>query len=91
MALVSIIVPVYNAEEYLEQCLTSIKKQILKDIEVILIDDGSTDSSLAICEKYAKEDNRFVVIHQENGGACVARNVGIRKATGLQSDSTDLH
>lgn len=93
MALVSIIVPVYNAEEYLEQCLTSIKEQILKDIEVILIDDGSTDSSLAICEKYAKEDNRFVVIHQENGGACVARNVGIRKATGqylLFLDSDDF-
>ncbi len=79
---VSIIVPVYNAEEYLERCVNSLKKQTLEDIEIILVDDNSTDASLEICNKMAMEDIRIKVIHKENEGAGKARNAALKIATG---------
>ncbi len=78
----SIIVPVYNVEKYLERCINSLIKQTLTDIEIILVDDSSTDSSLEICQKFAKEDNRIKVIHKVNEGAGMARNAGLKIATG---------
>lgn len=81
MAKVSIIVPVYNVAAYLPKCIASIQKQTEKDIEIILVDDGSTDNSGAICDRYAKEDARILVLHQENGGLSAARNAGIRIST----------
>lgn len=77
MAEISIIIPIYNAEEYLRECLDSAVNQTLQDIEIILVDDGATDSSPAICDEYAKNDNRVCVIHKINGGVCDARNVGM--------------
>lgn len=82
MPKISVIVPVYNAEKYLNECVDSILAQTLQDIEVILVDDGSTDNSPAICDEYAEKDSRVVVIHKENGRASSARNAGIRVATG---------
>ena len=79
---VSIIVPVYNAEKYLERCINSLKHQTLKDIEIILADDSSTDSSLEICEKARTEDSRIKVIHKANEGAGMARNAALEIATG---------
>jgi glycosyltransferase involved in cell wall biosynthesis len=79
---VSIIVPVYNAERYLRQCLDSITGQTLREIEIICINDGSTDSSPAILEEYARKDPRFILIHQNNSGPAAARNAGIEKASG---------
>lgn len=78
----SIIVPVYNTEKYLERCINSLKNQTLKDIEIILVDDSSTDSSLEICKKAAAEDSRIKVIHKVNEGAGKARNAGLDVATG---------
>ena len=68
MAKVSVIVPVYNVEKYLKQCLDSIVDQTLEDLEIVLVDDGSVDSSGTICDEYAKKDTRIRVIHKENGG-----------------------
>lgn len=82
MPKVSVIVPVYNAEKYLRECVDSILVQTIKDIEVILVDDGATDSSPAICDEYAVKDSRVQVIHKPNGRASSARNAGIRAATG---------
>ena len=82
MAKVSIVVPVYNAGPYIEQCLKSLVEQTLKDIEIILINDGSTDDSLELCLAYARTDLRIRVVDQENAGACVARNKGIQLAKG---------
>lgn len=79
---VSIIVPVYNVENYLERCINSLMSQTLEDIEIILVDDSSTDSSLEICNKMATEDSRIKVIHKENEGAGLARNEALRIATG---------
>ncbi len=79
---VSIIVPVYNCEGYLERCFDSIKGQILSDWECIVIDDGSSDNSGRICDSYAQKDSRFRVIHQKNRGVSAARNVGISIARG---------
>ena len=78
----SVIVPVYNVEKYLAQCLTSIVDQTYRDLEIIIVDDGSTDNSLQICEGFAANDSRISVIHQINGGVSVARNTGIEVATG---------
>ena len=80
--LVSIIVPVYNVENYLNKCIDSIIKQTYTNIEIILVDDGSTDASGKICDEYAKIDNRIKVIHKFNGGLSSARNVGIEHANG---------
>ena len=79
---VSVIIPVYNAENYLEQCLDSVVNQTLKDIEIICVNDGSTDSSLNILEEYQQKDDRIIVITQENQGAGVARNQGLKVAAG---------
>lgn len=80
--LISIIVPVYNVEQYLDDCLISIINQTYKNLEIILIDDGSTDKSGKICDEYAKKDSRIIVIHKENGGVSSARNAGLRIAKG---------
>lgn len=82
MPKVSVIVPVYNAEKYLQECVDSILNQTIKDIEVILVDDGSTDTSPVICDRYAEQDSRVKVIHKPNGRASSARNAGIRAAVG---------
>lgn len=82
MPQVSVIVPVYNVENYLEECLSSIVNQTLKDIEIICINDGSTDGSLEILNEYAKKDNRITIISQENQGHAVATNRGISMARG---------
>ena len=79
---VSIIIPVYNVEKYLKKCLDSVINQTLKDIEIICIDDGSTDSSYTILNEYAQKDNRFVILKQKNNGAGAARNKGIEIAKG---------
>ena len=80
--MISVIVPVYNVEEYLEECLESIKNQTYSNIEVILVNDGSTDNSQAICERYCQQDSRFHLINQENQGQSVARNNGVVASTG---------
>lgn len=80
--LVSVIVPVYNVENYLRECVDSILRQTYQNIEIILVDDGSTDSSGHICDKYMDIDNRIKVIHKENGGLSDARNAGIKIASG---------
>ncbi|MBT0759438.1 glycosyltransferase [Campylobacter lari] len=80
--LVSVIVPVYNVEKYLRQCLDSIVNQTLQEIEIILIDDGSTDSSGTICDEYAAMDSRIVLIHKENAGLGAAYNTGLEIAKG---------
>ncbi len=79
---VSIIVPIYNTEKYLERCINSILDQSYKNIELILVDDGSSDSSLSMCESYAAKDDRVKVFHQSNAGVSVARNKGLQNATG---------
>ncbi len=94
MAKISVIIPVFNVEEYLEQCLESVINQTLKDIEIILIDDGSTDSSINICEKYRKNDNRIKFIAQKNQGSGAARNRGLDTANGefvIFLDSDDFY
>lgn len=79
---ISVIVPVYNVAQYLPQCVDSILSQDYGDLEVILIDDGSTDPSGEICDQYATRDSRVHVIHQKNGGAAAAKNAGLRIASG---------
>lgn len=79
---VSIIVPVYNVEKYVERCIESIIKQSYKNLEIILIDDGSKDNSGKICDEYAQKDNRIKVIHKKNGGLSDARNTGLNIADG---------
>lgn len=81
--LISIIVPVYNVEKYLDRCIKSILQQTFKDFELILVDDGSTDGSEAICNQYRDIDNRIKVIHKENGGLSSARNAGLDIARGM--------
>lgn len=82
MPTISIIIPVYNAERYLQECLESIRVQSYKDFEVILIDDGSTDNSASICKSFVKIDSRFQFYHKTNGGVSSARNAGLEKASG---------
>ena len=91
--LISVIVPVYNVEKYLSACIDSILNQTYKNIEIILVNDGSTDNSSSICDYYASKFNHIRVIHQENGGLSAARNSGIDVATGdyiAFVDSDDL-
>ena len=80
--LLSVIVPIYNAENNLEKCLDSIIDQTYKNLELILINDGSTDGSLKICNKYKKNDNRIRLFSKENNGVSSARNLGISMAKG---------
>ena len=80
--MISVIIPVYNVENYLEECLKSVQTQTYTNIEVILVNDGSTDKSKLICERYCKEDRRFQLLNQENQGQSVARNVGVSASTG---------
>lgn len=80
--LISVIVPVYNMEKYLERCVNSILKQTYKNLEIILVDDGSTDASAKMCDGFAKEDERIRVVHKKNGGLSDARNAGLSIATG---------
>lgn len=80
--LVSVIIPVYNVEKYLRQCLDSVVNQTLKEIEIICVNDGSPDNSLSILQEYANRDSRFIIIDQENQGVGRSRNTGIRKARG---------
>ena len=97
MVKVSVIIPVYNAEKYLKECLDSITKQTLTDIEIICINDGSTDNSLNILQEYKKYDDRFTIISQENQGQAVARNKGMKLIKGDYfcfmdaDDILDLH
>lgn len=79
---VSVIIPIYNVEKYLRQNLESVAKQTLKEIEVIMVDDGSTDSSAEIAKEFAEKDSRFIYVLQENGGAGAARNNGLSRAKG---------
>lgn len=79
---ISILVPYFNSEKYIHRCIESIINQTLKEIELILIDDGSTDNSYRICEKYAENDNRIILLKKENGGQGTARNLGLDIAKG---------
>lgn len=79
---ISIIIPIYNAEKYLEKCLDSIVKQTYKNIEIICVNDGSKDNSINILSRYNKMDNRIVLINKENNGLSSARNIGLASATG---------
>lgn len=78
----SVVMPVYNVEDYLDEALNSAENQTYKDMEIICVNDGSTDNSLAILEKHAKKDKRIKVINQENQGVSKARNAGMKAATG---------
>lgn len=80
--MISVIVPIYNSEKYLDQCLASIVNQKYYDLEIILVNDGSTDSSGEICERYNESDNRVVLINKQNEGLVRARKDGVRRATG---------
>ena len=79
---VSVIVTVYNVADFLERCLISLERQTLEDLEIVLVDDGSTDESAAICDRYAQEHGNARVVHKENGGVSSARNAGLDVATG---------
>lgn len=87
--LISVIVPIYNSEKYLIQCIESIIKQTYTNIEIILVDDGSTDSSGRICDAYSKQDSRIKVIHKENGGVVSARKAGLEIANGEYTTAVD--
>lgn len=90
--LISVIVPIYNVEKYLKRCIDSIVNQSYKNLEIILVDDGSPDKCPCICDEYSKEDSRIKVVHKENGGLSDARNAGLNVASGkyiLFIDSDD--
>lgn len=79
---ISVIIPVYNSKKYLNKCVSSVLKQSYQNMEIILVDDGSTDGSDEICDKFKKKDNRVKVIHKKNGGPSECRNIGVKTATG---------
>jgi len=79
---ISVIIPIYNVEQYLQKCVDSVLAQTYHNIEIILIDDGSTDHCGEICDEYAQTDDRIVVIHKANAGLSAARNSGFDAATG---------
>ena len=81
-AMVSVIIPVYNVQMYLAECVDSVINQTYKNLEIILVDDGSTDESGKICDQYSEIDSRIHVIHKKNGGLSDARNVGLDYAVG---------
>ena len=90
---VSFVIPVYKVEQYLDRCVKSIVGQTYRNIEVILVDDGSPDSCPSLCDKYAVEDSRIKAVHKENGGLSDARNYGTKYATGdylIYVDSDDF-
>ena len=92
MELISVIIPIYKAEKYLDRCIKSITNQTYRNLEIILVDDGSPDRCSEICDTWGKKDNRIKVIHQKNSGVSVARNTGIDVSTGkyiIQVDSDD--
>ena len=80
--LISVVVPIYNVDKYLDRCVESIIKQTYTNLEIILVDDGSSDNSPQICDNWNVKDKRIKVIHKENGGLSDARNVGLSFATG---------
>lgn len=80
--LISVIIPIYNIEDFLPQCIDSVINQTYQELEIILVNDGSKDSSLEICRKYSERDHRIIIVDKENGGLADARNAGIYKATG---------
>ena len=80
--LISVIIPIYNAEKYLRQCLESVINQTYKQLEIILVNDGSTDGSLSVCYEYQKKDSRIIIISQQNEGAFKARKNAIKIANG---------
>ena len=91
--LVSIVVPVYNAEKYIMNCIEALRKQTYTDIEIILVDDGSSDASGKLCDEMQTEDARIKVVHKQNGGVSSARNCGVQIATGdylMFADSDDF-
>ena len=81
--LISVIIPVYNVREYLPQCLDSVIRQTYQNIEILVVDDGSTDGSLLICDEFAGKDPRIHVIRAAHGGISAARNIGIENANGV--------
>ena len=83
----SIVVPVYNTEKYLRRCMDSIMNQTLKDIEIIIVDDGSKEACAVLCDEISKTDSRIKVVHKENGGLGFARNSGVEAATGVLASS----
>ena len=92
MSRLSVIIPVYKVEQYIQECLDSVVKQSYSDLQIIIVDDGSTDTCPVICDKYAEKDHRIEVIHQKNQGLSAARNTGMKYATGdyvLFLDSDD--
>ena len=93
MAQVSVIIPVYNVESFVAQCLATVRAQTLRDIEIICVNDGSTDGSLTLLEAAARLDDRIVLVDKPNGGLSSARNAGIERATApylMFVDSDDL-
>ncbi|MWW92883.1 glycosyltransferase family 2 protein, partial [Francisella tularensis] len=80
--LISIIIPIYNTQQYLSRCLESVINQTYKNLEIILINDGSTDNSLSICQKYKSKDSRIVLLNQQNSGQALARNNALDIAKG---------
>lgn len=82
MEIISVIIPVYNVERYLARCIESVQKQTYRHLEIILVDDGSTDHSMEICDQFAEKDSRIKVIHKKNGGLSSARNVGLELSRG---------
>ena len=80
--LISVIIPVYKVEEYLDKCVSSVIEQTYKNLEIILVDDGSPDNCPKMCDDWAKKDNRIKVIHKKNGGVSSARNIGIKESKG---------
>ncbi len=81
-SLISVIVPVYNAQKYLDGCMETILNQTWQNLEILLVDDGSADESGAMCDSYAAKDERVRVLHKENGGVSSARNLGLDTAAG---------
>ena len=82
MSLISVIIPIYNVENYIEECILSVLNQTLKDIEIICVNDGTPDNSMKIVERYAEKDKRIVIVNKENSGLSFSRNVGLKVATG---------
>jgi glycosyltransferase involved in cell wall biosynthesis len=87
--LISVIVPIYKTEKYIRRCVDSILMQTYKNLEIILVDDGSPDKCPEICDEYAKKDNRVKVIHKQNGGLASARTAGLDMATGCYIGTVD--